>query len=345
MGKFKVVAKRVGYLAKAMALASVLGVIEIVTSQRARRVLGAVVLAAVAAGGGYVGWRELHTTPVHDQVYRPDGDAKQFQSSDGLSLGIDVTVRWAPASGRADVDELADVVVQPAVDGVLHRIYASHTVKEIFASQRADIQKAAEQELREALAADGVTVKSFAMGSVELPEKYREGMEETLAAELAVGRQGYELDMKKKEAEAAGAESIIAAKAQAEAMQHVLPLKQQEIEEKRLEAAAARAARVEQAKGEADARRLEAGGEADARRVLADSDAYRLDVTGKATAAQMEREGDLIAKNPLLIQKAVADKLSDKISVAVVSPGVAGGFFNSPNGMFGGASYGSGSGK
>lgn len=345
MGKFKTVAKRVGYLAKAMALASVLGVIEIVTSQRARRVLGAVVLAAVAAGGAYVGYRELHTTPVHDQVYRPDGDEKTFQSSEGLDLAIDITVRWAPATGRADTDELADVVVRPTVDGVLHRLYAAHTAKEIFATQRGDIQKAAETELRESLAADGVIVKSFAMGNVVLPAKYREGMEEVLAAELATSKQDYELAMKKKDAEAAGVESVIAAKAQAEAMQHVLPLKEKEIEEKRLEAAAARAARVEQAKGEADARRLEAAGEADARRVLADSDAYKLDVTGKATAAQMEREGDLIAKNPLLIQKAVADKLSDKISVAVVSPGVAGGFFNSPNGMFGGASYGSGGGK
>jgi len=49
-------------------------------------------------------------------------------------------------------------------------------------------------------------------------------------------------------------------------------------------------------------------------------------VTGKANAAQMERDSVLIAKNPLLIQKTLADKLSDKIQV-IVAPPAAGGFF------------------
>jgi hypothetical protein len=49
-------------------------------------------------------------------------------------------------------------------------------------------------------------------------------------------------------------------------------------------------------------------------------------VTGKANAAQMERDSLLIARNPLLIQKTLADKLSDKIQV-IVAPPAAGGFF------------------
>jgi hypothetical protein len=38
----------------------------------------------------------------------------------------------------------------------------------------------------------------------------------------------------------------------------------------------------------------------------------------------MARESQLIAQNPLLIQKALADKLSDKIQVIVVPPESAG---------------------
>jgi hypothetical protein len=49
-------------------------------------------------------------------------------------------------------------------------------------------------------------------------------------------------------------------------------------------------------------------------------------VTGKANAAQLERDSVLIARNPLLIQKTLADKLSDKIQV-IVAPPAAGGFF------------------
>ena len=43
----------------------------------------------------------------------------------------------------------------------------------------------------------------------------------------------------------------------------------------------------------------------------------------------MEREGELIAKNPLLIQKTLADKLSDKVQVIIAPPPANGGFIGS----------------
>src|ERR1700690_1682147 len=134
-----------------------------------------------------------------------------------------------------------------------------------------------------------------------MPQQYKSGLEALLEEELSSDKMKYTLELKEKSikqselegdadkvrrekaAEAAGEEQVIAAKAQEEAMQHVLPLKQKEIEQKRLEAEAAKVTRIKQAEGEAEAHRIEAGGEADSRRKLADSDAYRLDVTGKAT--------------------------------------------------------------
>ena len=62
----------------------------------------------------------------------------------------------------------------------------------------------------------------------------------------------------------------------------------------------------------------------EARRQLAEADAYRRDVTGKAQTENMARESALIAQNPLLIQKAMADKLSDKIQVIVAPPSESG---------------------
>jgi len=380
MGKLK----RIGYLARAAALAAVLGVIEIVSNPRGRRVLGSITIAvlvgsfvmarpirSVAPGDAAVrvnkltggvtildeGWawvipfvHELRTYPLHDQVYKPADAMKAsgggaFQSVEGLSLGIDVSVRWAldpekmSQAARLRPDQVADEVVQPTVDGVLHKTFAAHTVREIFASQRAPIQKAIEDELKAALGGDGVIVKSVAIGSVDLPSQYRSGLEALLAEELASDKMRYTLELKEKgikqseleaeadkvrrekAAEAAGQEQVIAAKAQAEAMQHVLPLKEKEIEEKRLEAEAAKVVRLKEAEANAEARRIEAGGEADSRRKLADSDAYRLDVTGKAQTEQMAREAELIQKNPLLIQKTIADKLSDKVQVIIAPPG------------------------
>jgi regulator of protease activity HflC (stomatin/prohibitin superfamily) len=197
--------------------------------------------------------------------------------------------------------------------------------------------------LRPLLAPDGVLVRAIFLGNVDLPTEYKNGIEALLAEELSAEKMRYTLELKEKKvresdleasaekikreraAEAAGQEEIIAAKARAEAMRHVLPFKQKEIEQKRLEAEASKVTRLKHAEAEAEARRIEAGGEADSRRKLADSEAYRLEVTGKAQSDQLARESTLIAKNPLLIQKTLADKLSDKIQV-IIAPPQAGGF-------------------
>src|SRR5437868_739432 len=86
---------------------------------------------------------------------------------------------------------------------------------------------------------------------------------------------------REKNAEAAGNEQIIAARAQSEAMKHVLPFKQKQIEQRKLEAEAEKLSRIKTAEGTAQARRIEAGGEADSRRKLADAEAYRLERVGK----------------------------------------------------------------
>jgi regulator of protease activity HflC (stomatin/prohibitin superfamily) len=76
----------------------------------------------------------------------------------------------------------------------------------------------------------------------------------------------------------------------------------------------------------AQARRIEANGEADARQKLAEAEAYRMDRIGKVNAEQMAREGALVTRHPLLIQKTLADKLSDKIQVIIAPPPTNGDF-------------------
>jgi hypothetical protein len=126
-----------------------------------------------------------------------------------------------------------------------------------------------------------------------------------------------------------GIHQVIAARAQEETMQHILPFKQKQIEQRRLEAEADKVARIRTAEGTAEARRIEAKGEADSRQKLADAEAYRLDLVGKTNAGQMEREGTLITRYPLLIQKTLADKLSDKVQVIIAPTPAAGKFIGS----------------
>jgi regulator of protease activity HflC (stomatin/prohibitin superfamily) len=389
MNRLKALAHKCYVFVRAGAAAVTLGMIETFGSPRGRRLLAAGAIAGgllllvlrppvQVVSPGDVGVRinrlsggvslapegpvlmvplvhDLRRYPLRDQVYRPEHSATAdggaaFQTVEGLSVGVAVTVRYALDPSR--VGEVAKRLptnvghdlIEPVVDGVLHRTLARHTVREIFTDKRIEIQDDVEQELRGLLARDGIVIRSVFLGHVDLPAQYRAGLEGLLAEELATEKMRYTLALKEKKvqetsleadaakitrekaAEAAAAEEIIAAKAREEAMKHVLPLKEKEIEQRRLEAEARKVQRMKDAEGDAEARRIESSAEADSRRKLSDADAYRIEVTGKANAEQMARDSALIAKNPLLIQKTLADKLSDKIQV-IVAPPAAGGFF------------------
>jgi regulator of protease activity HflC (stomatin/prohibitin superfamily) len=309
----------------------------------------------------------LHKTrefALREQVYRPEasrqaGGAAPFQSVEGLAIGVDITVRWALDEREltriartlpADIDQQ---IVQPAVQAVAHQVFARHTVREIFSSKRPVIRDAIEAELKTKLAADGVLLRGVSIGQVDLPPEYRQGLDQLLAEELASEKMRYTLELREKrvretelvaeaekarritQASAAAQEQLIAAKAQEEAMRHVLPFKTQQIQQRQLEAEAEKVARIKAAEAAAQARRIEAAGEADSRRKLAEAEAERLERLGQVASAQMARDGELLQRHPLLIQKTMADKLSDKIQVIIAPPSASGGFVAA--GLLGGA--------
>jgi regulator of protease activity HflC (stomatin/prohibitin superfamily) len=306
---------------------------------------------------------ELRKFSLRDHTYKAEAMSKAegsapVQSVEGLSVGIDLAVRYAldptkiskmPSSMATSVQ---GDVVEPAVQGIVYKTFARYTVREIFSTKRAEIQQLIEVELKTKLAAEGVLLRTVHVGKVDLPADYRRGMDTLLAEELATQKMRYTLELKdkrvketeldaeadkvkrEKSAEAAAREQIIAARGQEEAMKHVLPFKQRQIEQRQLEAEAEKVSAIRRAEGSAQARRLEAAGEADSRQKLADAEVYRLDKVGKTNSEQMSREGVLITKHPLLIQKAMVDKLSDKVQVIIAPPGTDGAFLGA--GLMGG---------
>lgn len=301
------------------------------------------------------GMHELRRFSLLDRTYRPersttaDGPAP-LQSIEGLSLGVELSIRYAIDPARVEMlasqvsSDVESELVDPLVQGVIYKVFARYTVREIFSTKRQELKDALEAELKPLMAADGLLLRSVMMGNVDLPPEYRAGMDQLLAVELQTEQMKYTLELKEKQvreselqaeaekvrrekaAEAAANEQIIAARAQEEAMKHVLPFKQRQIEQRKLEADAEKEAAIRTAEGVAEARRIEAAGEADSRRKLADAEAYRVEQLGQVASTQMERDGALVSKYPLLIQKTLADKLADKVSVIIAAPPADGGF-------------------
>jgi regulator of protease activity HflC (stomatin/prohibitin superfamily) len=304
------------------------------------------------------GIHQVRRYSVRDQVYRPTDSASAtgsapFQSIEGLSIGVDLAVRWAvdltrlAQMSKEFPDDISADLVAPAVQGIVYPILARYSVREIFSQKRTEIQQQLMTVLKPKFTAMGLILREVDIGKVDLPPDYRAGMEKLLSEELETEKVHYTLQLKEAQvkqqqleaeadkvrrqtaAEAAGQEQVIAARAQEETMKHILPFKQKQIEQRQLEAEAEKVARIRTAEGAAEARRIEAKGEADSRLKLADAEAYRLDLVGKANAGQMEREGALVARYPLLIQKTLADKLSDKVQVIIAPLPAAGKFIGS----------------
>jgi regulator of protease activity HflC (stomatin/prohibitin superfamily) len=171
---------------------------------------------------------------------------------------------------------------------------------------------------------------------IQLPDEYAKGLESLLLKEQENERLSIEMEVKKKMVTAAELEAdaqkvrevkqaegraqvvVLEAKAQADAMQHTLPLKQKQIEQSRLEAEARKAATVKNAEAMAEAKVLDSKAELQKRNLMSDGEEYRIRRVASADAERMKLEATVLKENPLLIQKIIAEKLSDKVQIMMV---------------------------
>jgi regulator of protease activity HflC (stomatin/prohibitin superfamily) len=249
-------------------------------------------------------------------------------------------------------------IVPPTVASVWREIVPNYTVRDVFSAKREEVRQRAAGLITQKLAADGIVVKEVMLRDIQLPPEYAKGLEALLLKEQENDRMGIETELKGKEvriaeleAEAAKVQQVkqaegqaqvrvLQAKGEADAMQYTLPLKQKQIEQSRLEAQARKEATIQNAEAEAQAkeidskaegerRKLLADAEAQAkvmdskaegerRRLLADAEADRIRVTAVADAERLHSEAAILKDNPLLINKIVAERLSDKLQIMMV---------------------------
>jgi len=121
-----------------------------------------------------------------------------------------------------------------------------------------------------------------------------------------------------KQAEGEARVHVLQAKGEADAMQYTLPLKEKQIQQSKLEAAARKEATIQNAEAAAQAKVIDSKAETERRKLLAEAEADRIRVTAAADAERMRSEGVILKQNPLLINKIVAERLSDKLQIMMV---------------------------
>jgi regulator of protease activity HflC (stomatin/prohibitin superfamily) len=264
------------------------------------------------------------------------------QAKEGLTLGLAITVRYRLDAKRLDYIEgnlprpVEKEIVPPTVASVWREIVPNYTVREVFSSKREEVRRQAAGMITQKLAADGIVVKEVMLRDIQLPAEYAEGLQALLLKEQENDQMAVETELKSKEVRIAELEAealkarqvkaaegearvrVLRAKSESDAMQYTLPLKQKQIEQSRLEAQARKEATIQNAEGEAQAKVIDSKAEGERRQLLAVADAERIRITAVADAERLQSEANILKGNPLLINKIVAERLSDKLQIMMV---------------------------
>ena len=275
------------------------------------------------------------------------------QTREGLTIGLAVSVRY-----RLDPQKLAYIhanlaqpvdseIVAPVVSTTFRDLAPNYVVREVFAVKRDEFRAKSTKAITDRLGSDGIVVKELLLRDVHLPAEYAKGLEDILLKEQESERMEFETAIYEKQvkiaelqAEAAKAQQVkrsqadaesrvIAAKAESDAMQYTLPLKQKQIEQSKLEAQARKEATVENAEAAAQSKVIDSKAEVERRHLLSVSDAEstRLNaaanaetirLTAAADAERLQGEAAVLKQNPMLIQKIIAERLSDKLQIIMV---------------------------
>jgi len=101
-------------------------------------------------------------------------------------------------------------------------------------------------------------------------------------------------------------------------MKYTLPKKHKQIEPSRLQAQARKHATVQNAEAAAESKVIDSKAEAERRKLLTAADADGIRLTASADAECMQQEAAVLKQNPMLIQKIIAERLSDKLQIIMV---------------------------
>jgi len=287
---------------------------------------------------------------IRDQVFatnpaetpKDPAPVLKVYSKEGLPLGLGISVRYQLDPQRLSYVEsslpqpVETEIMPPVVANAFRQTIAGYMVRDVFSAKREEVRRTAAETITKRLASDGIIVKEVMLRDVSLPAEYAKGLEGLLLKAQENDRLSIDLEVKQKlvktaeleaealkmrhvkEAEGRAQITVLDAKAQADAMQHTLPLKEKQIQQSRLEAEARKETTVKNAEAAAAAKVIDSKAELEKRNLLAQADAQRVRVMAVADAERMKSEAEVLKESPLLIQKIVAERLSDKVQIMMV---------------------------
>jgi regulator of protease activity HflC (stomatin/prohibitin superfamily) len=284
----------------------------------------------------------FNTSAFEPEKGSKEPEALTVYSKEGLPVGVGVSVRYQldprrlPAMEKNLPRPVETELMPPVVANAFRQTVSTYMVRDVFSEKREEVRRAAAEAITKRLAADGLVVKEVMLREIALPDEYAKGLEGLLVKAQENDRLSIELEVKQKMVRSAELEAeaqktrevkaaegraqitVLEAKAQADAMQHTLPLKEKQIQQTRLEAEARKESTVKGAEAAAQAKVIDSKAELEKRNLMAQAEAQRIQLLAGADAVRLKSEASVLKDNPLLIQKIIAERLSDKVQIMMV---------------------------
>lgn len=128
-------------------------------------------------------------------------------SKDGLSIKIDVTLRYRPIPNkigflyRSFKDDYVNDLIRPEVRSAVREVIGQYTPEELYASKRQEIEDKIDVMTENILKENYIEQKTLLFRSITLPLKIKESIESKLEADQEAQKYTYLIEKEKKEAE------------------------------------------------------------------------------------------------------------------------------------------------
>jgi regulator of protease activity HflC (stomatin/prohibitin superfamily) len=144
----------------------------------------------------------IYDIRVHERL-----EKIQVLSSNGLQVGLEVTVRFAPdAAALPRLQQTIgpayyEKIVQPALRSEVRKVMGQYTPEEVYSSKRDQVADEIFASVLGAMAEKQVILDAIFLRNVQLPEKLRTAIEEKLQEEQRSEKMKFTLQRERQEAD------------------------------------------------------------------------------------------------------------------------------------------------
>lgn len=149
-------------------------------------------------------WNDVIIFDIQEQQIE---EAMDVLSKDGLSITIDVSLRFRPEPSeigylyRAFRTNYVESLIRPELRSAVRQIIGQYSPEELYATKRQEIETKIQLSISKTLDTNHVQLKALLFRSIKLPAMIKTAIEQKLSAEQESQKYEYILEKEQKEAE------------------------------------------------------------------------------------------------------------------------------------------------